>query len=386
MQLPDYHGGSIVNLMSSLIAGRGGQPSDYATLRDLGAEEVAAHRNVVLLVIDGMGHDYLLRHRPKGTLRSRLRTRITSVFPSTTASAITSFLTGEAPQQHGLTGWHMYLRELGAVLAVLPGRPRFGGADYREAGVHVRGLFGHVPVFDRLSATSHVVSPAHIAHSEFNLAHLGRAELHGYQNLHGLLNSIVSAVRSDKEPKFVYAYWPELDSLGHAYGIGSKRTIAHLSEIDAAFEQLLDQLAGSDTLLLVTADHGQIDTTAGQRIFLEDHPAMQEMLWLPLCGEPRVAYCYLKPGQTEAFERYVQDELSHAMDAYPSEELIHREIFGLGRPHGRLRERLGDYTLVLKGDYVIRDRLAGEQPFEQVGVHGGPSAAEMFVPLIVANC
>lgn len=386
MQLPDYHGGSIVNLMSSLIAGRGGRPSDYATLRDLAADEVAAYRNVVLLVVDGMGHDHLLRHRPEGALGRHLRARMTTVFPSTTASAITSFLTGEAPQQHGLTGWHMYLRELGAVLAVLPGRPRFGGVGYREAGVHVRPLFGHVPVFDRLNATSHVVSPAQIAHSEFNLAHLGRAELHAYQDLDGLLSSIVSAVRSNEEPKLVYAYWPDLDSLGHAYGIESKRTIAHLFEIDTAFEQLLDRLAGTDSLLLVTADHGQIDTTADHRLFLEDHPGMQEMLRLPLCGEPRVAYCYLKPGQAEAFARYVREELSHAMDAYPSEELIQREIFGLGRPHAHLAERVGDYTLLLKGEYVIRDHLAGEHPFEQIGVHGAASAQEMFVPLIVASC
>ena len=29
-------------------------------------------------------------------------------------------MTGLAPQAHGLTGWHMYFREIGAVLAVLP--------------------------------------------------------------------------------------------------------------------------------------------------------------------------------------------------------------------------------------------------------------------------
>jgi hypothetical protein len=386
MQQPDYHGGSIVNLMSSLIAGRGGEGADYPSLRDLGADEVASHRNVVLLIVDGLGHDYLLRHRPNGVLVRHLRSRMTSVFPSTTATAVTTYLTGQAPQQHGLTGWHMYLRELGSVLAVLPGRPRYGGATYGEAGLHVRGLFGHVPVFDRMRTTSHVVSPAHIAHSDFNLAHLGRGRLHSYRDLDSLVSTVIATVHEDEEPKFVYAYWPELDGLGHLQGIESNAAIGHLAEIDLAFGRLLERLEGSNTLVLVSADHGQVDTEPSERITLDDHPALREMLWLPLCGEPRVAYCYLKPGTTEAFERYVQNELGYAMDAFRSEELIERGLFGLGRPHPRLRERIGDYTLVLKGNHVIRDRLAGERPFDQIGVHGGVSAAEMFVPLISASC
>jgi predicted AlkP superfamily pyrophosphatase or phosphodiesterase len=252
--------------------------------------------------------------------------------------------------------------------------------------VHVRSLFGHVPVFDRMATTTHVISPAHIAQSEFNLAHLGRGQLHAYRDLDGLLSRVIAAVHEDAEPKFVYAYWPELDSIGHVKGIQSPKATGHLAEIDAAFQRLLERLDGSDTLVLVSADHGQVDTEASDRISLEDHPALQEMLRLPLCGEPRVAYCYLKPGTTEAFERYVQDELSHAMDAHRSEDLIARELYGLGRPHARLAERIGDYTLVLKGNHVIRDKLAGEHPFDQIGVHGGVSAAEMYVPLIVAKC
>jgi hypothetical protein len=51
---------------------------------------------------------------------------MTSVFPSTTASAITAFMTGLAPAQHGLTGWHMHLDEIDQTLAILPLTPRDG--------------------------------------------------------------------------------------------------------------------------------------------------------------------------------------------------------------------------------------------------------------------
>jgi hypothetical protein len=69
----------------------------------------------------------------------------------------------------------MYLRELGSVLAVLPGHPRYGGVSCGKAGITVRELFGNTLFFDRLRIDCHVVVPQAIAHSDFNRAHVGRA-------------------------------------------------------------------------------------------------------------------------------------------------------------------------------------------------------------------
>ena len=128
---PDYAGRGIVNLMASFAAGLGADPGRYSELRALPASEVASHRQVVLIVIDGLGYDFLREHAEIApTLNAHLRETMTSVFPATTAAAIGTYLTGVAPIEHGLTGWHMHLRELGAVLAVLPGRAR---ATYMSA-------------------------------------------------------------------------------------------------------------------------------------------------------------------------------------------------------------------------------------------------------------
>ena len=138
MQLPDYQGGSIVNLMASLQAGLGGEPHAYEPLNLLPPERVSAHHQVLLLVIDGMGLNYLRAHPQAEFFNRYLAGGMASVFPPTTATAITTYLTGDAPQQHGLTGWHMYFRELGSIQAVLPARPRYGGAGLGEAGVSDR--------------------------------------------------------------------------------------------------------------------------------------------------------------------------------------------------------------------------------------------------------
>jgi predicted AlkP superfamily pyrophosphatase or phosphodiesterase len=382
MILPDYNGGSIANLMASIAAAHSDEFRPLPVLRTLGPTEIAAHRSTVLLVVDALGHDFLARHG-SGALARQLRARITSVFPSTTAAAIPTFLTGLPPARHGLTGWHMYLRELGSVLAVLPGHPRYGGVPYGKAGITVRDLFGNTPFFDCLRIDCHVVVPQSIAHSDFNRAHVGRAHLHAFQSLDGLFATVARIVRDAAAPSYVYAYWPQLDRLGHEQGIGSAAACAHLAELESAFGSFLDMIAGSDTLVVATADHGMIDAT--EIIELDAHPGIAGGLTLPLCGEPRAAYCYLQAGREQDFEQRLRETLGDTVTAYRSEEILHEGWFGPGPVHPRLAARIGDYTLLPEGLRMLIDRLFGEKMPRLIGVHGGLTAAEMYVPLIVAS-
>lgn len=383
MQLPDYHGGSIVNLMASLQKGLEGPDHPYLPSALLPVGTVSAYSQVVLWVIDGLGFNYLRAHPQAACLNAHLQGAMTSVYPPTTASAITTFLTGDAPQQHGLTGWHMYFRELGSVLSVLPGKPRYGGVGLADAGVNVEALFGHRPFSNRIGVDAWTVSPAFIARSDFNVAHLGRSRLLSYGNLPGMLAHTVRILREGGR-KFVYVYWSELDSIGHHQGIRSGAARAHLIELDRAFERFLAQVRGTNTLVIVCADHGQIDTTATDRICVDDLPGFADMLSLPLCGEPRSAYCYLRPGCEDRFDAYVEHELAGIARSFRAADLIDAGWFGLGAAHPRLAQRIGDRVLLMEQNYILKDWLAQEKRYELIGVHGGLSEDELMVPLILA--
>jgi hypothetical protein len=382
MLTPDYRGGSIVNLMASIIHARGGR-GEYPSLRLLPPEEMERTTNILLLVVDGLGADWLGRHSPAGLLSRHLRGTMTSVFPPTTATAITTYLTGEAPQQHALTGWFTYLRELGCVMTILPGRPRYGGVGYAQAGIDPARLFGHTPLSERIRTRAITLSPDFIARSDFNLAHLGRAELIPYSGLADMFRRTARALRASREPTFLYLYWPGLDTIGHESGIESPRASAHLHRIEQALTDVLIATTGTDTLILVTADHGQIDTTPADRIDLADHPDLADCLVLPLCGEPRAAYCYVRPDRVDELEAYCREALGDKLELWRSRELIERGLFGLGTPNPCLAERVGDYTLLMRERFVIRDRIPGEKPYTQIGVHGGLSRQELEVPLCV---
>lgn len=378
---PDYDGGSIVNLMSSIVQALGGKELQYRPLRAL-APDALGSRNIVLLVIDGLGYENLVANAGNGALAEYLRDRITSVFPSTTATAITTFLTGTAPQQHGVTGWFTYFRELGSVIAPLPYRPRHGGA---ALAVPAPTLFEHVPVFDRLQARSYVVAPQDIAYSEFNTAHQGSAQIVAFATLDQMFEATGRIVRTGVARQYVYAYWPELDRLAHQHGIGSREAGAHLAEIDQAFGRFLQSIAGMDTTVIVTADHGFIDTHPDNAVMLDAHPPLARSLTLPLCGERRAAYCYVAAGQRERFVDYVHTHLADYGDLHESAQLVQSGYFGLGEPHARLHERIGDYVLIMKSNAIFKDWLLGEKHYVQIGVHGSVSPEEMYVPLVVAR-
>ena len=389
MERPDYHGGSIVNLMRSIERGLDATPcaaaAAYPESTALPGQALRGTRNIVLLVIDGLGYDYLAGAGAGGALQRHLKARLTSVFPSTTATAVSTFLSGVGPQQHALTGWHIWLRELGCTAATLRFRARHGGEPFSKAGVAPRSVYTAQPMFDRLAAKSHVVSPDTIIDSDYNVAHCGAAVRRPYKELPEMFAAVGEIVRSSKERTFVHAYTCDFDAAAHTFGCASPELQNTFRRIDAAFARFLDEIAGSDTLVIAVADHGFIDSPKAACIELADHPQLAETLMLPLCGERRVAYCYVQPGQQDAFERYVQSRLSDCAKLYRSTDLIAQGWFGLGPAHPRLAERVGHYTLLMKDNYTIKDWIAGESQHLTVGVHGGVSAAEMHVPLILAE-
>ncbi len=130
---PDYGGGGLLNLIASCTASRGAVPS-HPVLDCLKTAELSAARNVVLVLIDGLGYNYVAGQGAGSVLTKHLTARLTSVFPSTTASAITTTFTGLAPAEHGLTGWYTWFPEAGTIAAPLPFKPRGAGDSLEQRG------------------------------------------------------------------------------------------------------------------------------------------------------------------------------------------------------------------------------------------------------------
>lgn len=165
MYFPNYKDGSIVNLMSS-IGGSFRAKLPYTPLPQLLPLELAASTNIVLFVIDGLGYEMLLKYAQGSILFDNIRAKLTSVFPSTTAACMTTFLTGVAPQQHAITGWLMYLRELGDTIVLLRGMTR-SGASFEDINIKASDIVTAQPFAEKLNAPSFLIKGDDILGSDY---------------------------------------------------------------------------------------------------------------------------------------------------------------------------------------------------------------------------
>lgn len=366
--------------MASVELACGGPGVGIAPLAELAPATVSARRSVVLLIIDGLGLDYLRQTSPAGPLANNLLCGLHGVCPATTSAAITSFFTSLSPASHGLLGWFTPFEARDEVVLPLLARVRSGpGLSTADLAV----LYRSPPLAARLARDCHVVTAKRIAGSAYSRFHAGPAQVHGYRSLGGLFGQLEHLVRADGPPRYVHAYWSELDHLAHEHGVAHRRTREHLRQIEAQLVQFLQRVAGSDTLLLVTADHGFIDTAPERSLLLNDYPALAKQLRLPLAGESRLAFVHAKPDHRFTLGTDLAEFLGDRAAVFSGEQFIANGFFGPGEPHPALAQRVGDWVVAMADGWTLRDRLPGEKPFMPIGVHGGLSAAERDVPLVV---
>ena len=114
---PDYKE-SIVNLPNSILKYFGAEPAgDTSDLLDKYLKE--EYKNVILLILDGMGSSVLVWNTDRREyLPSHSVGYVDSVFPSATVAATTSLMTGLQPCEHGWIGWDVYYKDIDQVVTV----------------------------------------------------------------------------------------------------------------------------------------------------------------------------------------------------------------------------------------------------------------------------
>lgn len=389
--VPDYAEGGLFGFIGSISSFLDGAPWRFDGVNadvegDAEARSQPDPAIVVFLLIDGLGDNFLQSYGDGSTLLARRVRRITSVFPSTTASAVTTTLTGISPASHGLTGWFIRDQRFDGVLAPLPMTLRAGG--HLRGRSALRRLFPYDSLFQNRTRPTVMVSPRYIAWSPFSQRHGRGADVLAYDGLDGLLEAVVAAVARMKSAGggYVHAYYPEFDAVSHEFGSRSAEAIAEFWRIDAVFARLCERLGGSGIDVVVSADHGFIDSPEERLVRLDACPEALAMLAAPLWGERRAALCELREGAEADFGGFVREALKGKAVLVRSADLVEHGFFGPGVPHPRLRERTGSHALLMEPGWTVWDPQPGEPLHAMLGVHGGLTPDEMWVPLIHTRC
>ncbi len=364
--LPDFGGRCLTEVVPSLLAEvhrQAGRPRP-AWL----PEPVHGARQVVLLVLDGLGAGQLEVWAPRvaPVLGGGRGVTVTSVAPSTTASALTSLVTGVAPSVHGVVGYRVAVRD--EILNVLLWR--LGERDGRRL-VRPRAFQPCRP-FPLSPVPTPVVSRKDYAATGFTAAHLDDSPLYGWHTSAGLVVEVRHLL--EHGARFVYAYYDGIDRTAHAFGL-DEHYDAELRAVDRIVGDLLDVLPPG-AALVVTADHGQVEV--GSSIEVLDADTMGAITLLS--GEGRFRWLHARPGAradllAAAAERY--GDVAWVRDV---DQVIEDGWLG-GAPCAEVRARLGDVALVPFVATAFLDPAdTGEQRL--VCRHGSLTPDEMLVPLL----
>ena len=394
---PLYKNGSIANIPATVASLLDVPFAGLGALRgELWQPLAGGVKRVVVLVVDAMGWNLLEKERPFLTPflnRAHITGQLTSVFPSTTVAALSSIWTGAAPAQHGLVGLRMFFPEYATVGQMLKLSPALGTYPDAlvKAGLDPKTFLHTLGVGEQLAeagVATHAYKGRHIVESALSRMHgRGVAGNHGVISFADMLVQMRELLESEREtPLYLNGYWSPVDSLSHAYGWTGTAVSAELHtilyQIETQFINALSPEARKGTLLFITADHGQVVTPPEKKIFVEDHPQLQEMLLMRPFGEPRVVYLYVKQGKVETAVDYINTHLSHAMIAWRTDQALAAGLLG-AKPHApQSASRMGDIMVTMRDDYALLPERPDKdkKPFEFRGRHGGMTQAEMTVP------
>ena len=356
--IPDYDGACLSNVVPTLVEPPPACPSW------LPAPAWQASQ-VVLLTLDGLGWDQLEARRHLAPAMAAMEgDAISTVAPSTTATALSSLTLGCPPGEHGVVGYRINVR--GDVLNVLRWQTPAGDARDVIPPDVIQGR----PAFR--GRRPPVVTRAEFAGTGFTLAHLLDVRFHGYRVPSTLVTEVRHLLRQG-EP-FVYAYYDGVDKVAHEYGLG-EHFDAEVVAADRLVAELLEVLPPG-ACLVVTSDHGQMQV--GDAI-VPIHDAVMAHVAL-LSGEGRFRWLHAMPGAVD--ELYAAAEEWHGERAWvrTRDQVIAEEWFG-PKVSSAAAARFGDVVLAA-ADPVAFEDPADTGPYRLQARHGSLTSAEMRIPLL----
>ena len=364
--LPDYEGACIANVVPRILGGLRGPDAGP----DCMPEQVGHARQVVLLVVDGLGWAQLRERSalaPTLSAAAGIDRAITSVAPTTTAAALTSITTGRPPSDHGILGYR--LADGDQIMNML--RWTLGADNDARRTVQVATFQPLVP-FPGSTRPVPVVSKVDFAGTGFTAAHLGASPLFDYRVPSSLAVQVRNRLQAG-EP-FVYAYYDGIDKIAHADGFGDHYD-AELVAVDRLVADLVATLPPG-AILLVTADHGQIEV--GSNVEMLGGEAMSMIRFFS--GEGRFRWVHAHTGAAGDLAALLEERYGSTTWVRSCDQLIDDGWFG-GPLSSAFADRLGDVALIPFAPIAFMDPAdTGENRL--ACRHGSLTTDEMLVPLL----
>lgn len=385
---PAYADYCFANVPHTVTALLGSEPTGRPLPPDV-LDGASSDPGIVLVVlIDGFGLRPWKRLHTEypflASLTERGRvTPLTTVYPSETTAAMTTFHTGVPPAVHGGIGWNIYEPTIEASFEAL----NFAKKDGTSPAMDFAAVFDAHSIYHGLAEDG-----VDVRHVTAYPRELGGVETHPFEALTDLPATLAGALESAEPPAYVFTYIGAIDAVAHEAGTRSPAFRETLRTVCSALTDAVDRIdpaTAAETLLAVTADHGHVDTDPTANVDLATVPGIEANLAtdgdgepVRFAGNPRNVHLHLAEGSRDRVRTAIESAPFEAR-VFTREEVLTRELFGTP-PSTTFERRLPDLVVVPKDRSVW---WGGPEPgeLEYVGMHGGLNPAEMLVPFAVAD-
>lgn len=394
---PRYDGWCIANIpetAAKLFGAKTGRP-----LADEKLGRFSGTENVVLLLLDGFGAAQLKFARDTYGLSSfdrlfsnALHVPITSIFPSTTSSAMASLHTGLTPQEHGIVGYTMFISQLGTISQMLRFSPITGGRSLFDSGLDPGTFIDAQTIHERLAedgVSSKVYVPGHIVDSGLSRITYRGADVEPCFSFGDELIRARRNLERDRANTFHFVYYASPDTVSHGRGAYTEEFAAELeslfSLVERHFFSKLDREVAKKTTFLVSGDHGSVRIAPESVVDVARHPDLALMLRMPPTGDSRASILNVKPDKLDAVKNYFAQKFPGEFELMESARMLSEGYFGYGRVKDETPGRIGDLVAIPRFDNAIDNSALDARGEKVPGRHGGLSEEEMQVPLIATQ-
>ncbi len=374
--LPDYTSESSLYALSCSIAEFFGVKRNCITSRRLGF----GGRRLALIYLDALSWDLFLDANVR--LSGKVIKGVT-VFPSTTAAALSTLMTAQSPGEHGLVGYTVFNKVLGGVINSIKysymAEPGSGTISYRP----LSRAFPVKPWLAETEAKVTALMSSGAASGELTRTYLnsrvseGLTTIKAHSNLYDMIASMREALEGDAVD-MLYVYFDDPDHIGHGYGFDSPHRDLVLDEVRTALSYLdkLAQKYKDRYTFVLMSDHGQV--TVNKVYLFNNDQQLLDALEVPPYGDSRAVWFRARENLRELLKS------KYALNVMSKQELIESGLLGRVDPFVE-RNIIGDYLGVAtdessKYHYAYRD---DDPALRLRGNHSGLSPKEMYIPIVV---
>lgn len=385
---PEYNGKNFINIINSIKHNFG--INDGITLENKKIKKILLNKEkVVFILVDAFGWKFYKSVREDSKFFKEIRKRgieekITSQFPSTTTVHVTSVITGKDVSTHGFFEWFTYDSKINEVFT-----PFLFDYEGKEEILPKDNLFKELK---ENGVCSTIITPNYINNSYYSRELFKDGKVKGYDSVEEMFDILLQGIKKDKGKNFYYIYYPQIDSIGHEYGMSSYKAYFEINNfikaLDNFYNNVLDK-GVNEGIFILSADHGQMEIK--DRIYLNELiPNIDEYMLKDSKGKSivpvgynRDMFLYIK----KEFEIYVYELLKEKFkdkgEIYLVKDLIDKGVFI--NPSETFLSRMGNIVIIPYDGYGVWWFEKGKYEISLKGSHGGLTKDEMEIPLLIYN-